>query len=166
MTLADRVAIMRDGLLQQVGPPRRIYDRPSNMFVARFLGSPGMNFLKGTLSSTDGELGWSTNGVRIPLPREWAAAIDAGPTRGDVFLGVRPENVGFVDQPDQASLPAEVYVSESLGNETLVRLQVHGQELVARADANYEPEVGTRVWLRVDLNRAHLFDAVDEQCII
>ena len=164
MTLADRVAIMRDGLLQQVGPPRAIYDRPSNMFVARFLGSPGMNFLKGVLRADGGRLGWSSNGYSLPLPSEWTSAVQTTPSQ--VYLGVRPENVAFVDQPDEASLPAEVYVSEALGNETLVRLQVNGQELVARAEASFEPDVGTRVWVRPDLRRAHLFDAANEACII
>jgi sn-glycerol 3-phosphate transport system ATP-binding protein len=79
---------------------------------------------------------------------------------------VRPENVVIQSQPDGASLPAEVYVAEALGNETLVRLQVAGQELVARADATYEPEVGSRVWVRPNLDRAHLFDARDQHSIV
>src|SRR5205807_5129832 len=68
MTLADRVAIMRDGLLQQVGPPREIYDRPANTFVGGFLGSPGMNFLKGGVQRENGSLDWITDGQRVPLP--------------------------------------------------------------------------------------------------
>lgn len=78
----------------------------------------------------------------------------AAPAYPEVYLGVRPENVGVLDEPDGTSLPAEVYVSEALGNETLVRRQVSGQELVARADASYEPDVGARVWVRPDLRRA------------
>jgi multiple sugar transport system ATP-binding protein len=166
MTLADRVAIMRDGLLQQVGPPRTIYDRPANMFVARFLGSPGMNFLRGTVRSDRGVLGWSSNGQWIPLPSDWTPTVDAGSGYSDVYLGIRPENVAILDQADGTSLPAEVYISESLGNETLVRLQVHGQDVVARADASFEPAVGTRVFVRPDLRRAHLFDARDETRIV
>jgi multiple sugar transport system ATP-binding protein len=166
MTLADRVAIMRDGLLQQVGPPRAIYDRPGNVFVGRFLGSPGMNFLKGTLTSAGGVLSWSTNGQHIPLPAEWAHSVERAPAVSEVYLGVRPENVELVDQPDEATLPAVVYVSEALGNETLVRLQINDQELVARADANLDIEVGARVWVRVDLKYAHLFDVASEQRIV
>ena len=166
MTLADRVAIMRDGLLQQAGPPREIYDRPANTFVGGFLGSPGMNFLRGTLTVVGGDLAWMANGHRLPLPADWAATVGAAPGYEAVFFGVRPENVAIVDRPDGASLPAEVYVSEALGNETLVRLQVAGQELVARADANYEPEIGSRVWVQPDLRRAHLFDARTDQRIV
>jgi multiple sugar transport system ATP-binding protein len=164
MTLADRVAIMREGLLQQVGPPREIYDRPSNTFVAGFLGSPGMNFLKGTLSTDNGQLSWASNGHRVALPSEWSSQV--GSTTGDVILGVRPEDVTIADQPDAAGLPAEAYVSEALGNETLVRLQVSGQELVARADASFEPAIGARVWVKPNLSRSHLFDARNEARIV
>ena len=156
MTLADRVAIMRDGVLQQVGPPRDIYDRPANTFVGGFLGSPGMNFLRGTLARDGDAVEWSANGYRVALPPAWR---DSLPSDGEVSLGVRPENVSVLPTPAADALPAEVYVSEALGNETLVRLQVAGQELVARADASYEPAVGTRVWVRPDLRKAHLFDA-------
>ena len=94
--------------------------------------------------------------------------IIAKPASGgteDVLLGIRPEHVAVLSEPVGASLPAEVYVSEALGNETLVRLQVGGQELVARADASYEPPIGGRVWISPDLRHAHLFDARTEQRI-
>jgi multiple sugar transport system ATP-binding protein len=166
MTLADRVAIMRDGVLQQVGPPREIYDRPANTFVAGFLGSPGMNFLKGTLTSDNGKLAWASNGNVVGLPPDWARSVASASAQGDVFLGIRPEDVTIVDQVDDAALPAEVYVSEALGNETLVRLQVGGQDLVARADASFETEIGAHVWVKPNLSRAHLFDARTESRIV
>jgi multiple sugar transport system ATP-binding protein len=166
MTLADRVAIMRFGLLQQVGPPKEIYERPATVFVGGFLGSPGMNFLKGVVQRSSDELVWAANGHQVALPGEWAAVLDASPRPSDVLLGVRPENVLFASEGDAGSLPAEVYVAEALGNETLVRLQVGGQELVVRADASYEPAVGTRVWVRPDLRRSHLFNAHTEQLIV
>src|SRR5438874_6100454 len=75
MTLADRVAIMRDGLLQQVGPPREIYDRPANTFVGGFLGSPGMNFLRGQLSSEGSGLAWTATGQSLALPPEWFSML-------------------------------------------------------------------------------------------
>ncbi len=165
MTLADRVAIMRNGLLQQVGPPKEIYERPANVFVGGFLGSPGMNFLRGVLQHDAGSLTWTTEGHPLPLPAEWRATLDSINLDGEVLLGVRPENVGVGSETD-GGLPAEVYVAEALGNETLVRLQLGGQELVARADASYEPAVGTRVWVRPDLRRAHLFDAASEERIV
>jgi multiple sugar transport system ATP-binding protein len=166
MTLADRIAIMRDGLLQQVGSPRDIYERPANTFVGGFLGSPGMNFLLGRLEADDGQLAWTFNGQRLPLSPDWTARLGAGPSYEGVYLGVRPEDVRILAQPQTASsLPAEVYVAEALGNETLVRLQIAGQEMVVRADASYEPEMGARVWVEPDLRRAHLSDASNQQRI-
>jgi multiple sugar transport system ATP-binding protein len=167
MTLADRVAIMRDGILQQVGPPREIYDRPANTFVAGFLGSPGMNFLNGTLTSENGKMSWIFNGSRVGVPPEWAPALSSNSaSRGDVILGVRPEDIIILDSADAAALPAEVYVSEALGNETLVRLQLKGQELVARAEASFEPAIGAQVWVKPNMSRAHLFDATSEARIV
>ena len=166
MTLADRVAIMREGILQQVGPPREIYDRPANTFVAGFLGSPGMNFLLGSLGSDSGKMWWTSNGSRVGLPSDWTNAVNSASNTGNVYLGVRPEDVTILDTSDDAALPAEVYVSEALGNETLVRLQLNGQELVARADASFEPEIGARVWIKPNMSRAHLFDAKSEARII
>jgi multiple sugar transport system ATP-binding protein len=164
MTLADRIAIMRDGVLQQVGSPREIYDRPANTFVGGFLGSPGMNFLLGRLDADAGRLTWAFESHRLGLPPEWAARLGSAPDYEKVYLGVRPEDVRLAAQPrDATSLPAEVYVAEALGNETLVRLQIDGQEMVVRADASYEPEIGARVWVEPDLRRAHLFDASNEQ---
>jgi multiple sugar transport system ATP-binding protein len=166
MTLADQVAIMRDGLLQQVGPPREVYNRPANRFVGGFLGSPGMNFLSGTLLAEDGSMYWTTNGHRVALPSEWLATLQADTPHDDLLLGVRPENVVVLPEQAGSSLPAEVYVSEALGNETLIRVQIGGQGLVARADASYEPPAGTRVWLRPDLRQAHLFDSRTEMLIV
>jgi multiple sugar transport system ATP-binding protein len=163
MTLADQVAIMRDGVLQQVGPPREIYDQPANTFVGGFLGNPGMNVLRGRLRVDAGQLEWTADGCRVALPEAWGSGLAGS---DEVLLGVRPENVAVLPAADEAALPAEVYVSEALGNETLVRLQVAGQQVVARADASYEPPTGTRVWLRPDMRRAHLFDARTEQRII
>jgi multiple sugar transport system ATP-binding protein len=165
MTLADRIAIMREGLLQQVGSPREIYDRPANTFVGGFLGSPGMNFLLGRLETDAGRLAWAFNGQRLPLPPEWAARPGAEPSYEGVYLGVRPEDVRLLAHPEGASLPAEVYIAEALGNETLVRLQIDGQQMVVRADASYEPNIGAHVWVRPDLRRAHLFDARSDQRI-
>jgi multiple sugar transport system ATP-binding protein len=126
-----------------------------------------MNFLRGTVTASADRLLWSTNGYALSLPPEWSTAVRAASTTQEVLLGVRPENVAVADQTSgDDSLPAEVYVSEALGNETLVRLQVAGQELVLRADASFEPEIGTEIRVRPDLRRAHLFDAQTETRII
>jgi ABC-type sugar transport system ATPase subunit len=82
------------------------------------------------------------------------------------LLGVRPENFQVASAEFPGGLPAEVYVAEALGNETLIRLHLGSQELVARTDADYEPEVGAQVWVRPDMGRAHLFDVHSEQRLV
>jgi multiple sugar transport system ATP-binding protein len=166
MTLAHRVVILRDGVLQQVGPPRQIYDAPANVFVGGFLGNPGMNFLRGTLQAGHDGLSVSVNGTVFALPQKWTRQLTQNVQGEAVYLGVRPEHVLILEQPDPSSAPAQVYVTEALGNETLVRLQVADETLVARAPANYEPTIGQRVWVRPDPRFARLFDAVTQTRIV
>jgi ABC-type sugar transport system ATPase subunit len=121
--------------------------------------------LRDSLQAQDGTLTWAVaDGERLALPGEWSAMLQASST-DEVLLGIRPEHVAVLPQRTEASLPAEVYVSEALGNETLVRLQLGGQELVARADASYAPPIGGKVWIQPDLRHAHLFDVRSEQRI-
>ena len=121
-----------------------------------------MPILRGAVTSDAGVLAWSTNGHSLPLPSSWSSTLGSS----EAVLGIRPEHVALLPEPASDTLPAEVYVSEALGNETLVRLTLAGQELVARADASYEPPAGTRVWVRPNLARAHLFDARTQQRLV
>jgi multiple sugar transport system ATP-binding protein len=158
MTLADRVAIMSLGRLQQVGPPKDVYDRPANMFVAGFLGSPPMNFLKVDLHHQDGDLWLKSESVNLQVPETWEQALPASGAAKSVVLGVRPERVTVSPSQQPHSIPAEVYVVEDLGSERLVDLRVDGQAAVARIDGAFEPQIGDRVWISFGPNDAHLFD--------
>jgi multiple sugar transport system ATP-binding protein len=97
---------------------------------------------------------------------EWTATLERANLNESVVLGVRSEDVSLASEADTLSLPAEVYVAEALGNETLVRLRMDGQELVARAGADYDAPIGSHLWVRPNLARAHLFDAATQQRII
>jgi multiple sugar transport system ATP-binding protein len=166
MTLADRVAIVRDGVLQQVGPPRTIYAQPANMFVGAFLGNPGMNFLEGELQALEGGLGLAITGQCLVLPDAWASTLRSRTTNGSVYLGVRPEDLDVLSEPGPGAAPASVYVTEALGNETLVRLLVGEQELVARAEPTYDAGVGQPVWVRPNMAQAHIFDGQTRTLIV
>jgi ABC-type sugar transport system ATPase subunit len=152
MTLADRVAIMNRGVLQQVGPPKEVYRNPANMFVAGFLGSPGEAVLTGPTT-------------RYRIPASWLPELRA---RQDarVVLGVRPEHVTISRTATNGGLQAEVYVVEDLGNEMLVDLRVDGQSAVARVAGGDAPEIGDRVWLTFPAEQAHLFDPGTELHIV
>jgi multiple sugar transport system ATP-binding protein len=163
MTLADRVAIMNKGVLQQVGPPKAVYANPVNVFVAGFLGSPPMNLLRFALESGDGGPHLATASLRHPLPPSLAERLPASAALGEIVLGLRPEDVRLTRQATNGALPAEVFVVEDLGNERLVTLRLADQFAVAREAADFPAEMGETLWLSYDPARAHLFDPTSER---
>ena len=156
MTMADRVAVLSNGCLQQVGSPQEVYDRPANVFVARFLGSPAMNVLPGML---DG-------GSVVVGGRRFAAPPGTIPPTGirRVDVGIRPEHLRLVpvDHGDAAAtvLPATFDAAESLGHERLLRCHVDGGTIIVRSPTSVPvPGVGARLAVAVDSVHLHLFDA-------
>ena len=151
MTLAHRVAVMKKGKLQQFDTPMNVYDYPANRFVAEFVGSPSMNLIEGVV---DGSAIFKTADFSVPLTAGQSGKIDSGP----LTLGIRPEHIRIsADKTDSAS-PATVYVTEQMGNETLVVLALGDLKLTARAAADFRVAPETQVWLAVDMNKAHFFD--------
>src|SRR5262249_29207289 len=122
LTMADLVAVMREGELQQVASPDEIYDRPANRFVATFVGSPPMNLLRAVVD--DG--GLHVAGAPLPLDASRREACRAG---GATTLGVRPEDLPLVEPGRPGTLSGEVYVVEPMGNETLVDLRVGDERI-------------------------------------
>jgi multiple sugar transport system ATP-binding protein len=146
MTMADLVAVMRDGRLQQLAAPKELYRRPANLFVARFCGAPPMNVVAGEL--TDGAF-------RHPAGR---VMLDRQARRGTVKLGFRPEHAVLVEPGAIGTLDGELYVVEPLGNETLAAVRV-GEDIVnVRLPADYAGTAGERVGVRPERGHLHLFD--------
>ena len=157
MTLGDRVAVVEKGIIQQVGTPLEVYDRPANRFVAGFLGSPPMNFLACTVS--DGALDRGSGTARIELPLR-LGSVAADGTKVD--LGVRAEDltVGPIESGKSAPLSGTVAVVEPLGDQVIVTVDLDGSPattVVAKAPPTSLPAVGARVSLTPNLDRAHLF---------
>jgi multiple sugar transport system ATP-binding protein len=150
MTLADRIVIMKDGLIQQVGTPDDVYHRPANLFVARFIGSPAMNVLPGEITAD----GLIVDG----LPTL------AAPGAGKVSLGLRPDHL-LVDGPGAIRLAAAVRVVEPLGPDALVYAQLGAHEIAAKATGRRVPKPGERVTLAADPANLHLFDAATGDAI-
>ncbi|MGE0798918.1 MAG: ABC transporter ATP-binding protein [Lautropia sp.] len=146
MTLAHRVAVMDRGVIQQIATPAEIYDRPANLFVAGFIGSPPMNLLP--VAHADGAL--TAEGVRI-------AGLPVRAAR-DLVLGIRPEDVAVVAALG-AEMVGEVFASELTGDAVLVTVQVGAARVIAKADRAFRIADGSRVGLRLDRSRLHLFDA-------
>jgi multiple sugar transport system ATP-binding protein len=160
MTLSDRIVIMRDGYIEQVGTPDEVFRRPATHFVAGFIGSPPMNLEEATVD--DGTLVFG-RGARLPLPAQFRASVDAG---RKVVFGLRPDDVyptghglhsGEASDVHEIELP--VSITEPLGNETLVFAEFDGRDWVSRM-LNPKPlRAGEKVKLSLDLSQAHLFDA-------
>jgi multiple sugar transport system ATP-binding protein len=157
MTMGDRICIMHEGKVAQIGAPLEVYLRPANTFVATFLGSPSMNLLPVRLAGdgTAAELGSATLPLEGPL--QSAARRAAG---REVLLGVRPEDLVIGGQ--ESTLAAEVTLVESLGAETILRLKLPGvaAEVLARVPRIASAVSGDRIGLRFDAAQAHLFDTV------
>jgi multiple sugar transport system ATP-binding protein len=157
MTMGHRIAIMKTGQLQQVGTPLEVYERPANLFVAGFIGTPPMNFIPATL--TDG--GISASGFRLPLPGPWRAAARSGQK---VVVGIRPENVREASRGGEtARVDAKVDFVEPLGHEVIVHGRIGDDILVAKLDPHRAPEMGSDIGLEIELGALHLFDAATEQ---
>ncbi|HEY0385645.1 MAG TPA: ABC transporter ATP-binding protein [Pyrinomonadaceae bacterium] len=155
MTLAHRVAVMRDGRLQQFDTPLNIYHRPANRFVAEFVGNPSMNFIEAradlaarTLKS--GDLLFSLSETQC----DWLSGHQERLT-----LGIRPEHVHASLDDESDGLPATVYVTELMGNETFVFLQLGNERIIARAPADFRAEPNQPARVRVEMDKAAFFDA-------
>ena len=150
--MADLVAVLREGALQQVAPPDEIYARPANQFVATFVGNPPMNVLRAIVDDD----GVRVAGAKLPLCAERRATCLAG---GVTNLGVRPEDVRLVEPGQPAALAGEVYVVEPMGNETLVDLRIGDERLAVRAERGFTAPIGSTLGATFDLADACFFDA-------
>jgi multiple sugar transport system ATP-binding protein len=158
MTLADRIAVMKGGLIQQLDAPQAIYGKPVNRFVAGFIGSPGMNFLEGRLEPRDGQPRFVADGLDIPLA---TYAFDAAGFRpGPAVFGMRPEHVGLNSGTGWPfSCATAVEVVEPMGSDTLVWARLAGQNFTVRVSSERAPTVGDQIVIGFDPLRASLFDA-------
>ncbi|HYN12528.1 MAG TPA: sn-glycerol-3-phosphate ABC transporter ATP-binding protein UgpC [Burkholderiales bacterium] len=166
MTLGDRVVVMKDGVVQQVGEPLELYGRPANRFVASFIGSPAMNFAEVTISQASGALWAETAGLRlkIPLFKQEALRRYAGEK---ITLGVRPEALRMANGGDSAdcTFDSTVEVVEPLGSEILLDVRAGTHAIVARLDPATRVKVRDTVRLAFDPERLHFFDAKSEAAI-
>lgn len=158
MTLADRIAIMKNGSIQQLDQPHVIYNKPVNKFVAGFIGSPSMNFLDGQLAGNE----FSSHGLNASLSRY--AFDGAGAANGEVVLGVRPEHIqsGEAAKNMPVSFPVEIDVVEPMGSDTLVWSKVGGHDFRFRVDGQTELAVSETVQIGFDPLAACVFDKTSE----
>jgi len=158
MTMGTRIAVMSEGLLQQVGTPQELYDMPVNRFVAGFIGSPAMNFLDVTVTSGPDGPTLVANDVTIPVPPRFRQMV--GDAAGRHYIaGIRPEHLDIGQATsDDASMTATADVVEYLGNEELLHLTAAGQDIVAIVDAENRVTPGDKLSMVIPLDKVQLFD--------
>jgi multiple sugar transport system ATP-binding protein len=173
MTMGDRITVMKLGVIQQVATPLDLYNKPENMFVAGFIGSPPMNFFHGTVAQKDGKVIFTENnsqgnGFSIPLNDALAAKAKTNSTN-KIVLGIRPEDIvdtshGTPEGGYQV-VHAEVEVSEPMGSETYLYLTTNEHKFIARVASDIDHEMKSKVSVAFNLNKAHLFDEATELVI-
>jgi multiple sugar transport system ATP-binding protein len=157
MTMADKIVVMHDGLVEQIGAPLELYDRPRNLFVAGFIGSPAMNFLKGVVRTGGTTEFEGPGGTRLPL-----SGAPAGEDGRMAVYGVRPEHFAI----DDAGAEAVIQVVEPTGAETQVVARLGGEDIIAVFRERHPFKPGDRIRLKPDPKLVHLFDETSGQRLI
>ena len=170
MTLGTRITIMKQGYIQQVDHPITVYDHPSNMFVAGFVGSPAMNFINGMIRKEDGKFVFVTDAFKVWLPDNLYDEFEKLQDK-DWILGIRPEDVldkqtAMYLKKDFNFLEAEVEFSEVLGSENFIHMRLGEVRFVSKVDAHIIPKIGEKMSVAMDLRKMHLFDRTTTKKII
>ncbi|MDZ7374025.1 MAG: sn-glycerol-3-phosphate ABC transporter ATP-binding protein UgpC [candidate division KSB1 bacterium] len=168
MTMGDRIVVMRDGVVEQIDPPLRLYNYPRNKFVARFIGSPPMNFVDGRVIAGEDGLVFDQGQIQIRIPRRKEAALGKYVGK-EVTLGIRPEHIHprhELDGVEEAvSIDAMVDVVEPMGSEIYLYFTAGGSNFVARLPAMHTLREGEVLSLAFDMRKAHFFDKDTDQTI-
>ena len=167
MTMATRIVVMKDGVIQQVGSPKEVYDNPENVFVGGFIGSPAMNFFKAKI---EGEYVILDENVRLKIPGGKVKLLkDNGYIGKEVIFGIRPEDIHdepvFIESFPDDFIEVNIEVAELTGAELMLYSSLAGHDFVARIDARNQVKAGDKVKLGLDLNKAHFFDPESEMRI-
>ena len=166
LTLADRIVVMRHGVVQQIGTPDDIYERPHNMFVASFLGNPPMNFLEGELLQRDGQMFFERSGMHVALMPETVAALKHTGAQ-KVTLGLRAEDVNEEStSPSTSSLQGKVISVLPIGSDQFLELDVGGTKVFLRLGKESRWQVGDLVQVSINRHRLHLFDPHSQQTLL
>lgn len=159
MTMASRIVIMKDGLVQQIGTPKEVYDKPDNVFVGGFIGSPSMNFFNGKVVKGDFVIGETS----LEIPASHATYLkEQGYEGKEVILGIRPEHISDEASVGSPTLPVKVEVSELTGAELMVYSNIDNQEFISRIDASSNVQPCDMINLAFNLEKGHFFDKESE----
>jgi multiple sugar transport system ATP-binding protein len=163
MTIADQLVVMRYGRIQQIGRPEDVYFHPQNRYVAGFIGSPAMNFLPCQYDAAKGQL--IVESFRYPASERVRTALGVE-SRDGLILGIRPEDIEVVSEHTPNAIPTLVYMTEPMGKEILLTLEVEDMMIKALAPARLHPDIDERLWMQFGAGCLHLFDGKTEEALI
>ena len=167
MTMADRIVVMKKGVVQQVGSPKDIYDHPENLFVAGFIGAPTMNFMRGKVAEGNFV---TKGGGEIEIPVGYYERLKELGEGKEVVLGIRPENISndplVLETYSHAKITSKVIVAELLGSEYIVHTDLNGESIKAIVHSRQNIKMGDELTFALDMNRAHFFDVDTELSIL
>ncbi|MGI6007404.1 MAG: ABC transporter ATP-binding protein [Ruminococcus sp.] len=156
MTLGTRIVVMKDGVIQQVASPKELYSRPVNKFVAGFIGSPQMNFLKGKIFESGAQLYIAIEQAQFPIPSSKASILkEQGYSGKEICLGIRPEDI---QESEDGPLCSTVKVYELLGSESYLYFDIGETQVTARMNSLFDKKPGSPVRITFDMGKAHFFD--------
>ncbi|MGL4799780.1 MAG: ABC transporter ATP-binding protein, partial [Cellulosilyticaceae bacterium] len=165
MTLGTRIVVLKDGVVQQVDSPARLYGEPENLFVAGFIGSPQMNFVETKVSSNGDEVTLAFGDATITLPKAKADSLVAGGYVGkEVMMGIRPEHIADMDTVNEYEkdkyevVTSNVEVTEMLGSETFLYMVCQGHNMTGRVNPSCKAKPGSSIQIGLDTTKIHLFD--------
>jgi len=171
MTMGTRIVVMKDGVIQQVDTPQALYERPANLFVAGFIGSPPMNFINATVEKRGQEIHLLFGKEDIKLPEGKAKKLEGTDYIGkEVVMGIRPEDIhdepAYIEQMPDNAVEATVSVVEMLGAETLLYLTINDTDFTARVNPRTKARTNDVIKVVFDANKIHLFDKETERVIM
>jgi len=163
MTMADKIAVMNQGALQEYDTPENVYNHPNNLFVAGFIGSPSMNFIDGTLKEMDNRFYLDSGEFQLDVTEFRELMVE----RTEVILGIRPEHISVGSKPSAAyAFQGKVYVVEPLGDQAILDFKIGDSIVRATVSPNFRADVGDRLWLSFSKENFHVVDKKTEEVIL
>jgi multiple sugar transport system ATP-binding protein len=158
MSMADSIAVMHQGVLQQLGTPQEIYNNPVNEWVAGFVGEPPMNFVDAEVVEGDGRMWLQHPGFKVPCAPEQETILRQRLQQRQVRMGIRPDQIRIANETFPDGLAARIRVSEPLGGDMLVDTELAGSRMLVKTNADFRAEMDTDCWLAFDTSRWHVFE--------
>ncbi len=164
MTMADRIVVMRDGIIQQFDTPQMLYNHPVNMFVAGFIGSPQMNFIDCKIKKMGEQFSLHFDGFEVSLPSRMTNHLKKYNNK-DVILGVRPENLSIADSEEKNSFDLYIDIAEMTGSDYYLYGVLNNKKIIASVPSNYSIKSDKMYKFKIDVDRIHIFDKINERLI-